>query len=400
MNLPLVGLKDQRTEVTVGSKGKVTIGAKEVVLMGGPCAVESREQMQKAAKAVKAAGGKVIRGGVYKPRTSPYSFQGLGAEGLEYLAEAAAEHGLLTITEVMDARGLELLLDKVDILQIGSRNMQNFDLLKLIGQIRKPVVLKRGLSATVEEWLNAAEYILAGGNNDVILCERGIRTYEPSTRNTLDLSAVSLAKELSHLPVIVDPSHAAGRTDLIPSLAKAAVAVGADGLLIEMHPNPAEAKSDGAQSLTPEGLIQLAAELRPIAQSIGRRIVSGDQIANSKASSGQDSSGHASRSTALSDHASGSSLESLRASIDGIDKDILQLLGERMKIVKEVAKHKSPDRIRDGKRESEIIERLSNLGRELGCPRELVAELYNVIFDYSIRQQLIDKAAREAEKAI
>nr|WP_173361733.1 3-deoxy-7-phosphoheptulonate synthase [Desulfitobacterium hafniense] len=267
MNLPLVGLKDERSMIGVGD---TTIGAREIVLMAGPCAVESAEQMRAAAQGVRAAGGKILRGGVYKPRTSPYSFQGLGEQGIGYLREAAAEYGLLTVTEVMDERSLEVLVDKVDILQVGSRNMQNFHLLKLLGEIRNPVILKRGLAATVEEWLAAAEYILSGGNAQVILCERGIRTFEPSTRNTLDLSAVSLVKVLSHLPVIVDPSHAAGRVDIIPALAKAAVAVGADGLLIEVHPQPEEAQSDGMQSLTPEQFSRLAAELRPIAQSVGR----------------------------------------------------------------------------------------------------------------------------------
>ncbi|WP_041917218.1 3-deoxy-7-phosphoheptulonate synthase [Desulfitobacterium dehalogenans] len=267
MNLPLVGLKGERSMIRVGD---TTIGAQEIVLMAGPCAVESREQMRAAAQGVKEAGGKILRGGVYKPRTSPYSFQGLGEEGIDYLAEAAAEYGLLTVTEVMDERSLEVLVNKVDILQVGSRNMQNFHLLKLLGEINTPVILKRGLAATVEEWLSAAEYILTGGNSQVILCERGIRTFEPSTRNTLDLGAVSLVKVLSHLPVIVDPSHAAGRVDIIPSLAKAAIAVGADGLLIEVHPNPGEAQSDGIQSLTPEQFARLSAELRPIAQSVGR----------------------------------------------------------------------------------------------------------------------------------
>ena len=270
MDLPLVGLKDERSVIKLGD---TTIGADEIVLMAGPCAVESKEQMLAAAQGVKAAGGKVLRGGVYKPRTSPYSFQGLGEVGVDYLVEAAAEYGLLTVTEVMDQHGLEMLVDKVDILQVGSRNMQNFHLLKLLGEINKPVILKRGLAATVEEWLSAAEYILAGGNTQVILCERGIRTFEPSTRNTLDLSAVGLAKLLSHLPVIVDPSHAAGRVDLIPSLAKAAVAVGADGLLIEVHHNPPEAQSDGIQSLTPQQFSQLSAQLKPIAQSVGRSMV-------------------------------------------------------------------------------------------------------------------------------
>ncbi|SHN64121.1 3-deoxy-D-arabinoheptulosonate-7-phosphate synthase [Desulfitobacterium chlororespirans DSM 11544] len=275
MNLPLVGLKDERSMIRVGD---TIIGAREIVLMAGPCAVESGEQMRAAAQGVKAAGGKILRGGVYKPRTSPYSFQGLGEEGIDYLREAAAEYGLLTVTEVMDERSLDVLVDKVDILQVGSRNMQNFHLLKLLGEIRNPVILKRGLAATVEEWLSAAEYILSGGNAQVILCERGIRTFEPSTRNTLDLSAVSLVKVLSHLPVIVDPSHAAGRVDIIPALAKAAVAVGADGLLIEVHPHPEEAQSDGMQSLTPEQFSRLAAELRPIAQSVGRSMAHPQEV--------------------------------------------------------------------------------------------------------------------------
>lgn len=275
MNLPLVGLKDERSMIRVGD---TAIGACEIVLMAGPCAVESSAQMRAAAQGVKAAGGKILRGGVYKPRTSPYSFQGLGEEGVGYLREAAAEYGLLTVTEVMDERSLEILADKVDILQVGSRNMQNFHLLKLLGEIRNPVILKRGLAATVEEWLSAAEYILRGGNTQVILCERGIRTFEPSTRNTLDLSAVSLVKVLSHLPVIVDPSHAAGRVDIIPALAKAAVAVGADGLLIEVHPQPGEAQSDGMQSLTPEQFGRLAAELRPIAQSVGRSMAHPQEV--------------------------------------------------------------------------------------------------------------------------
>jgi len=269
MNFPLVSLKDKHSIIKIGDK---TIGAKEIVLMAGPCAVESREQMRTAAQGVKEAGGMVLRGGIFKPRTSPYSFQGLGLEGLNYLTEAAAEYGLLTITEVMDEHSLEILADKVDIIQVGSRNMQNFHLLKLLGEIRKPVLLKRGLAATVEEWLAAAEYILAGGNSQVILCERGIRTFEPSTRNTLDLSAVSLVKLLSHLPVIVDPSHAAGRADLVPALAKAAIAVGADGLLIEVHPNPCEAQSDGFQSLTLEEFARLTQALRPVAESVGRSL--------------------------------------------------------------------------------------------------------------------------------
>lgn len=361
MNLPLVGLKGERSEVRVQG---TTVGGKEIILMGGPCAVESREQMRAAAKAVKAAGGRVLRGGAYKPRTSPYSFQGLGEEGVEYLAEAAAEYGLLCVTEVMDEHALEVLIDKVDILQVGSRNMQNFHLLKVLGGIRKPVILKRGLSATIEEWLLAAEYILAGGNSEVILCERGIRTFEPSTRNTLDLSAVSLAKELSHLPVIVDPSHAAGRADLIPSLAKAAIAGGADGLLIEMHPNPAEAQSDGAQSLTPEQFAQLASELKAVAKSINREFI----LPQEERGLGQ-----------------------LRKQIDFIDRDIVQLLAERMNVAKEIGNYKKLDHIRDGKREAEVLQRLHSWALEVNCPPELLKVIYPLIFDYSIRLQMKNK---------
>lgn len=373
MNLPLAGLKVERSKVQVKD---TVFGGKEVILMGGPCAVESESQMRAAAKAVKAAGGKVLRGGVFKPRTSPYSFQGLGAEGVNYLVEAAAEYDLLTITEVVDEASLELVLDRVDILQIGSRNMQNFQLLKRIGELRKPVVLKRGLSATIEEWLNAAEYILAGGNSEVILCERGIRTYEPSTRNTLDLSAVSLAKELSHLPVIVDPSHAAGRRDLIPSLAKAAISGGADGLLIEMHPNPAEAKSDGEQSLTPEQFNRLSEELGPIARAVGRELVRRD----------------------LSDKLA--DLQKLRGRIDRIDREIVQLLAERMYTAQEIGKQKQPGHIRDGKREHEVMERLQEWARTVDCPVDVVQAVYPLIFDLSIQLQLKSKKAQVSERVI
>lgn len=373
MNLPLVGLKDERTKVKVKD---TVVGGNEVILMGGPCAVESESQMREAAKAVKAAGGKVLRGGVFKPRTSPYSFQGLGIEGLKYLAEAAAEYGLLTISEVVDEASLELMVDRVDILQIGSRNMQNFQLLKLIGELRKPVVLKRGLSATIEEWFSAAEYILAGGNSQVILCERGIRTYEPSTRNTLDLSAVALVRELTHLPIIVDPSHAAGRRDLIPSLAKGAIAGGADGLLIEMHPHPEEARSDGEQSLTPDQFNQLSEELVPIAKAVGRKLVRSNGLEG------------------LDD------LQILRSRIDRIDRDIVGLIAERMNTAQEIGEHKHPGHIRDGIREHEVMEQLQEWAKKVGCPVEAVQAIYPVIFDQAIQLQLKGKGTQKSEKAI
>jgi 3-deoxy-7-phosphoheptulonate synthase len=264
--------REAKNEDTIIIIRGVAIGGPEITVMAGPCAIESKEQLVETARIVKSAGGQVIRGGAYKPRTSPYAFQGMEEEGLKILAEAAADTGLLTITEVIDGESLERACHYVDIIQIGARNMQNFMLLRKVGQSGKPVLLKRGLSATVEEWLMAAEYIMAEGNYNIILCERGIRTFETYTRNTLDLSAVPLIKRLSHLPVIVDPSHATGDWRLVPPLAKGAVAVGADGLLIEVHPEPAKALCDGPQSLNPERFAELMRELRTITGAVGRKL--------------------------------------------------------------------------------------------------------------------------------
>lgn len=235
---------------TVIRVGNVVIGGEEPVVMAGPCSVESREQLLVTAKAVKEAGAHILRGGAFKPRSSPYSFQGMGEEGLKLLAEAREATGLPVISEVMDPENLDLVASYVDILQIGARNMQNFHLLKQIGRLDKPVMLKRGLSATIEEWLMSAEYILSEGNPNVILCERGIRTFETQTRNTLDLSAVPVVKHLSHLPIIVDPSHGTGKRRYVPAMSKSGLVAGADGLMIEVHPNPEQALSDGPQSLT------------------------------------------------------------------------------------------------------------------------------------------------------
>jgi len=248
----------------------VKIGGRRIQVMAGPCSVESEEQIVRLAKDVKTAGATLLRGGAFKPRTSPYSFQGLGLPGLDLLKEARAATGLPIVTEIMSADVLDRFIDDVDLIQVGARNMQNFSLLRALGQTRKPILLKRGLAATVEEWIMSAEYIMAGGNDNVILCERGIRTYENYTRNTLDLSAVCAAKKLAHLPVIVDPSHAAGLWWMVEPLAKAAVAVGADGLLIEVHNDPERALSDGAQSLKPMRFAHLMGELKGIAQIIGR----------------------------------------------------------------------------------------------------------------------------------
>jgi 3-deoxy-7-phosphoheptulonate synthase len=250
----------------------VSIGGDEIIVMAGPCSVESRDQIFSAAAQVKAAGAKFLRGGAFKPRSSPYSFQGMGLAGLELLREVGDATGLLIISEVMEISQIELMLPYIDCFQVGARNMQNFNLLRELGQIRKPVLLKRGIAATLEELLLSAEYILSGGNYDVILCERGIRTFETYTRNTMDISAIPVVKKLSHLPIVGDPSHGTGRRDMVAQMARATVAAGADGLLIEVHPNPDKAVSDGAQSLFPEQFAKLMDELRIIAPAVGRGI--------------------------------------------------------------------------------------------------------------------------------
>lgn len=250
----------------------VEIGGDQMVIMAGPCAVENEKQIMDTAIAIKKAGATILRGGAYKPRTSPYSFQGLEEEGLKLMAKAREETGLSIVCEVTSLPAVESAVKYVDMLQIGARNMQNFYLLKEVGKTNLPVLLKRGLSATIDEWLNAAEYIMSEGNHNVVLCERGIRTFETATRNTLDISAVPIIKAKSHLPIIVDPSHATGIKALISPISKASVAAGADGLMIEVHPNPAVALSDGPQSLTPEAFEELLGELRPFAQLVGKRL--------------------------------------------------------------------------------------------------------------------------------
>jgi 3-deoxy-7-phosphoheptulonate synthase len=261
-----------KPEDTVVTIGDVRIGGDEVVVMAGPCSAETPAQVEAAAAAVKRAGAKVLRGGAFKPRSSPYSFQGLGEPGLVMLRDAADRHDLKLISEVMDISQIELIGKYADIFQVGARNMQNFTLLRELGRARKPVLLKRGISATIEEWLLSAEYILAGGNNDVILCERGIRTFETATRNTFDVSAIPVVKKLSHLPIVADPSHGAGRRDMVAPMARAAVAAGVDGLIIEVHHDPDHALSDGAQSMFPTQFDRVMAELRIIAPAIGRSI--------------------------------------------------------------------------------------------------------------------------------
>jgi 3-deoxy-7-phosphoheptulonate synthase len=261
--------KKENTEIDVRG---IVIGGKKIPVMAGPCAVENKTVLAMIAEKVKAGGAAILRGGAYKPRTSPYSFQGLGEEGLEYLAEAREKTGLPIVTEIMDPRDLDVIARYADVIQIGARNMQNFRLLLEVGSAQKPVLLKRGLSSTIKEWLMSAEYIMSRGNHQVMLCERGIRTFETATRNTLDLSAVPVLKQLTHLPVVVDPSHGVGKRDLVAPMTKAAVAAGADALIIEVHTNPEEAMSDGDQSLKPDQFEQLMRELKPVAQAVGREI--------------------------------------------------------------------------------------------------------------------------------
>ncbi|TET68695.1 MAG: 3-deoxy-7-phosphoheptulonate synthase [Dehalococcoidia bacterium] len=264
--------REFKAEDSLVSVGRIKIGGKRVVVMAGPCAVESEAQLMEAARAVKESGASVLRGGAFKPRTSPFSFQGLEEVGLELLAQARERFGMPVVTEIVDPYNVDLVAKSADILQVGARNMQNFALLTNVGRSKRPVILKRGFSSTITEWLTAADYLLAEGNNQVILCERGIRTFEESVRFSLDISSIPVIKKFSHLPLIVDPSHAAGHYSLVPAIARAAVAAGADGLLIEVHPNPKEALIDGLQSLTPSDFARLMDELRAIAKSVGRYI--------------------------------------------------------------------------------------------------------------------------------
>jgi len=252
--------------------GDITIGGDKIVIMAGPCAVESQEQLITTARAVRQAGADILRGGAFKPSTSPYSFRGMGEEGLKLLAEARTETGMPIITEVLTPHDVELVAKYADILQVGTRNMQNFILLDEVGKVNKPVMLKRGMSATIQEWLLSAEYIIAQGNRDVILCERGIRTFETYTRNTMDISAIPIVKELSHLPIIADPSHGTGRRSLVTPIALASIAAGADGIMVEVHPSPDKALKDGPQSLTFENFEQLISKLASVATSVGRKV--------------------------------------------------------------------------------------------------------------------------------
>lgn len=267
-----LGSRQFHPENSVFQIGGFAIGGSDIAIIAGPCSVESRTQLIETAHAVREAGANALRGGVFKPRTSPYAFQGLGVQGLEYLAEARQQTGLPTVAEVMAQDQIEVMVEYVDILQVGARNMQNFNLLRSLGEIRLPVLLKRGLSATVEELLMSAEYILAGGNERVILCERGIRTFETATRNTTDINAIPVLNSLTHLPVILDPSHSTGHADYVLAVARAAIAAGADGLSVEVHPDPAHAISDGRQSLKPEKFAEMVTQVKAVAEAVGRSV--------------------------------------------------------------------------------------------------------------------------------
>jgi len=268
----LVSREFQKKDSVITIKDNIKVGDKKILVIAGPCSIENHDSLLSVAKKVKQAGATVLRGGAFKPRTSPYDFQGLGEEGLKYLYAAGQETGLATVTEVMDPRHVDMIDKYTDVFQIGARNMQNFSLLKEVGMTKKPVLLKRGMSATIKDLLMSAEYILANGNFNVMLCERGIRTFETATRNTLDINAVPVVKQLSHLPIVVDPSHATGRWGLVNSASRAAVAAGCDGLAIEVHENPEEALSDGAQSLKPDNFITLMKDVKAVAKAVGREI--------------------------------------------------------------------------------------------------------------------------------
>jgi 3-deoxy-7-phosphoheptulonate synthase len=349
--------------------GPVDIGGRDFAVIGGPCAVESASQIDRAARMVANAGVPLLRGGAFKPRTSPYSFQGLGKRGLLMLHECRRNLNLPVVAEVLSDSDIGLVERHADMLQVGARNMQNFTLLKALGRSRKPVLLKRGLAATVEEWLNAAEYILHAGNPRVVLCERGIRTYENSTRNTLDLNSVALLKKLTHLPVLVDPSHGTGRRELVRPLALAALAAGADGIIVEAHPNPDEAWSDGAQSLDSEGLEALMADLRRLAPLYHRRLA------------------------LYSPDRPEEQIASCRRSIDALDGSIARLLEERARIGRLAGQTKSRSGrpVRDENREGEVLERVAgSAGDELSAAA--LQRMFRCIIDETRQVQECDAA--------
>ncbi|HEY7530143.1 MAG TPA: 3-deoxy-7-phosphoheptulonate synthase [Gemmatimonadota bacterium] len=371
----------------------IEVGGEALLVAAGPCSVESREQIREAAAAVRAAGAVALRGGAFKPRSSPYSFQGLGEAGLEMLAEAARDNGLALVTEVMSVEQIPAVAGCADVLQVGARNMQNYELLKALGRCGKPVLLKRGLSATVTELLLSAEYVVQGGNPAVILCERGIRTFETTTRNTLDLNAVAVLKEKSHLPVVVDPSHGTGVRSLVPAAAKAAIAAGADGLLIEVHPEPEAALSDGAQSLAPEEFRALMVDLEGYAALEGRRLgraerrsglAGADGGVNARRGNGAPPPGPAAQ---------------LRRRIEQLDAEILRLAAERTRVARVIGRRKSQARepVRDERREAEVIAWARGAADGLGLTAETAEGLIRLLVEEAVASQTRDRAEAPAD---
>ncbi|MEJ7810235.1 MAG: 3-deoxy-7-phosphoheptulonate synthase [Gemmatimonadaceae bacterium] len=369
------------------SDAPLAIGGRALVIAAGPCAVEGREMLLSTARAVRAAGAAMLRGGAFKPRTSPYSFKGLGAEALELLAEARAATGLPVVTEVLDPRHVELIARHADVLQVGARNMQNYALLAELGQAGRPILLKRGFAATLEELLMAAEHIMANGNPDVILCERGIRTFDTKTRNTLDVTAVPVLKAETHLPVLVDPSHAAGRADLVAPLALAAVAAGADGLLVEVHPDPASARSDGEQSLTPAAFAALVRHVAVIAAAVGRDVhiaPAAETLARTSAES------------PVPEYADlpspADALARTRGEIEAVDREIVALLARRVGLARRAgrAKRAAGLPLVDPAQEYEVLERARELADAVGLPYRDLRVLLRGMIAVSRRVQLDD----------
>lgn len=366
----------------------ITVGGRSLLIVAGPCSVESKEQMDIVGEALRGQGVSAIRGGCYKPRTSPYAFQGLGEEGLQILSDMSKKYSLPVITEVMSEKQADIAVHTADVLQIGSRNMQNFELLKHIGTLRKPVILKRGLSATLEELVNAAEYILAGGNTQVILCERGIRSYDNSTRNVLDLGGVVALREMTHLPILVDPSHACGRRELVADLARAAIACGADGLMIECHPDPEKSVSDARQAISMQDMIDILRSIEPIAHAVGRTLCSPHLI---KPIQETVETGEGAKNVhKLSGYESlMAELKELRREIDRTDSRIAALLEERLTLAMRVGQLKQELKIpsRDVAREREVIDLV---GLSCGDPRlaAKVRSIYERIMEASRQLQV------------
>ena len=376
------------TVISVRREGlpPVEIGGRAIVVTAGPCAVEDRRMLLDVARAVKAAGAAMLRGGAFKPRSSPYAFQGLGASALELLEEARAETGLLIVTEVLDPRDVELVAQHADVMQVGTRNMQNYALLAELGRARRPVLLKRGYAATIEELLMAAEHVMANGNADVILCERGIRTFETQTRNTLDVAAVPVLKADTHLPVIVDPSHAAGRSDLVAPLALAAIAAGADGLLIEVHPEPESARSDGEQALTPAAFATLMRRVAVLAAVSGRhlRLVAKDGPAKEPVSPDEADA-----------YALPESLKHVRSEIEHIDRELVSLIVRRVLLAREAGfvKREAGLPVVDPVQERVVLSRARSLADEAGLPYPELRELLRHVIAVSRRAQILDVAS-------